>query len=59
MSDKAMGRPCPDCGEPMSDIRSQFVRACTNGKCGNVERWQLENGQPPLIGSNRDVRKGK
>ncbi|QQE90465.1 hypothetical protein [Azotobacter chroococcum] len=52
-SDNGTGRPCPDCGEPMSDIRSQRARVCTNGKCGLVVGWELKPGQPPLINNNR------
>lgn len=59
MTDKARGRPCYKCSAPMVDLRSMQVRLCSNGKCGHEESWLLENGKPPLLGSNRDVRKGK
>ena len=54
---KPAGKPCPDCGEPMSDLRSIYVRHCTNGRCGLVVDWNLAPGQPPLINNNRATRK--
>lgn len=49
----AIGKPCPLCHEPMSNLTSQYRRVCTNGKCGHVEHWPLNPGQKPLFGSNR------
>lgn len=49
----AAGKPCPLCSAPMSNLTSQFVRICTNGKCGHVVSWELNPGQKPLYGSNR------
>lgn len=49
----ANGKPCPICGAPMSNLTSQFVRICTNGKFGNVVEWKLNAGQKSLFGSNR------
>ena len=54
MSDNPKGRPCAACGSPLSDIRSQFVRICSNGKCGKTEQWNLDPGQAPLLGESRD-----
>lgn len=54
---KPAGKPCPDCGEPMTDLRSMYVRQCTNGRCGLVVGWNLAPGQPPLINNNRATRR--
>lgn len=54
MLDAPKGRPCPACGEPMSDIATQFERHCTNGLCKAVWPWELKPGQKPLIGSSKD-----
>ena len=54
---KPAGKPCPDCGEPMSDLRSMYARQCTNGRCGLVVDWNLAPGQLPLIANNRATRK--
>jgi hypothetical protein len=54
MNDKPKGRPCAACGSPLSDLRSQFVRICSNGKCGKTEQWNLDPGQAPLLGESRD-----
>jgi hypothetical protein len=50
--DSAMGKPCPKCMEPMSNLSSQFIRMCTS--CKHVEAWELEKGQPPLLTDSRD-----
>lgn len=55
--DNGRGRACPDCGEPMTDLRSLNARQCTNGKCALVVDWNLAPGQLPLLGSNRIDRK--
>lgn len=52
MTDSAKGKPCPVCGEPMSDLASQFIRMCTG--CPHVEAWNLDDGQAPLITPSRD-----
>ena len=57
MTDLPMGRACPDCGEPMTDLRSHNARQCTNGRCQLITGWHLAPGQKPLIGSNRIDRK--
>lgn len=59
MTDKPRGKPCFKCSAPLINLCSMQVRMCSNGKCGNVERWQLEDGRPPLLASNRDVRKDR
>lgn len=57
MTDDAKGKPCPICSEPMTDLSSQFLRKCTNGKCGWNSYWPLTDKQPPLITSSRDRRR--
>ena len=52
MTDSSKGKPCPVCGEPMSDLASQFVRMCTG--CHNEWEWKLDEGQQPLITPSRD-----
>lgn len=54
MQEAPKGKPCPACGEPLSDIGSQFARLCTNGKCATLWPWPLNEGQPPLVTSSRD-----
>jgi hypothetical protein len=55
VDDDAKGKRCPACAEPMSDIGTQFVRLCTNGKtCGVIWPWPLDDGQAPLVTSSRD-----
>lgn len=56
MFEAPQGKPCPRCGEPLSDIGSQFQRHCTNGQCQSVWAWELKPGQKPLHSSNRDTR---
>lgn len=51
------GKACPDCQEPMSDLRSLNIRQCTNGHCGLIVGWSLAPGQPALINNNRATRK--
>lgn len=57
MIDLPTGRACPDCREPMTDLRSLNARQCTNGRCQLITGWHLAPGQKPLIGSNRIDRK--
>ena len=54
MSDDHKGKECIKCESPMSNLYSQFLRICTNGKCGNSEQWNLDPGQAPLLGESRD-----
>jgi ribosomal protein S27AE len=56
MIDAPKGKACPKCGEPMSDLATQFERHCTNGKCQATWPWELKPGQKPLISSSRDRR---
>ncbi len=56
MHETPKGKPCPACGEPLSDIATQFQRHCTNGKCRAVWPWELAPGQKPLVSSSRDTR---
>ena len=48
---------CPNCAAPLSLLRSQSLKICTNGKCGAQYQWLLDDGQKPLIGSSRQDRK--
>lgn len=57
MTDTPTGRACPDCGEPMADLRSLNSRQCTNGRCQLIADWHLAPGQLPLIANNRATRK--
>lgn len=54
-NDDAKGKRCPDCGEPMVSCSTLNERVC-NG-CGTVWDWHLEQGQPALIGNNRQGRR--
>lgn len=54
---EARGKACPDCREPMSDLRSLNIRQCTNGRCGLIVGWNLAPGQPSLINNNRATRR--
>lgn len=54
MSDDHKGKPCIKCASPMSNLYSQFVRICSNNKCGHSEKWDLNAGQAPLLGESRD-----
>lgn len=56
-ADDAKGKRCPDCGEPMVSCSTLNERVC-NG-CGTVWDWHLEQGQPALIGSNRQGRRAQ
>lgn len=50
--DSAKGKRCPECGEPMSSLASQFIRMCTG--CPHTEAWNLEKDQKPLLTDSRD-----
>lgn len=54
MHDDAKGKRCPYCTEPLSEISSQFIRLCTNGKCAATWPWPLSDGQAPLVTSSCD-----
>lgn len=56
-ADDAKGKRCPGCGEPMVSCSTLNERVC-NG-CGTVWDWHLEQGQPALIGSNRQGRRAQ
>lgn len=50
---------CPECGAELVALRSQYVKLCSNGKCGASFAWNLDDGQPPLLSNSRDTRKDK
>lgn len=56
MTDCPLGRACPDCGEPMSNMPSLNARQCATG-CKEKFAWNLAPGQLPLIANNRATRK--
>lgn len=56
-ADDAKGKRCPGCGEPMVSCSTLNERVC-NG-CGTVWDWHLEQGQPALIGNNRQGRRAQ
>ena len=53
--DDARGKPCPDCGEPTVGCGTMNLRVC-NG-CKKEWDWQLNEGQLPLVSSNRATRR--
>ena len=53
--DDARGKPCPDCGEPTVGCGTMNLRVC-NG-CKKEWDWQLNEGQLPLVPSNRATRR--
>ena len=53
--DDARGKPCPDCGEPTVGCGTMNLRVC-NG-CKMEWDWQLNEGQLPLVSSNRATRR--
>ena len=55
LSDDARGKPCPDCGEPTVGCGTMNLRVC-NG-CKMEWDWQLNEGQLPLVSSNRATRR--
>lgn len=57
LADDAKGKRCPGCGEPMVSCSTLNERVC-NG-CGTVWDWHLEQGQPALIGNNRQGRRAQ
>lgn len=47
---------CPLCRKGyLHPLRSQFMKKC--GSCGHEVRWDLKDGQKPLVSSHRDKRK--
>lgn len=54
--DNGLGKRCPDCGEPMSNMPSLNRRQCATG-CKKQHDWHLAPGQAPLVGNNRIDRK--
>jgi hypothetical protein len=55
--ENGLGKRCPDCGAPMTDLRSLNSRMCSNGACQLMTDWNLSPGQRPLLGNNRIDRK--
>ena len=53
--DDARGKPCPECGEPTVGCGTMNLRVC-NG-CKMEWDWQLNEGQLPLVSSNRATRR--
>ena len=53
--DDARGKPCPECGEPTVGCGTMNLRVC-NG-CKMEWDWQLNEGQIPLVSSNRATRR--
>lgn len=49
------GKKCPACDSPLVDLRSINKRKCSG--CKQEYDWPLNEGQRPLIGSNRSDRK--
>lgn len=58
MNEEPSGKPCPNCGEPMSKLRSHSAMQCATG-CKQSVPWDLDEGQKPLIGNNRQDRRIK
>ena len=58
---KIFGRECPkECGGPAVNCGGALVtvtttnnRLCSNGKCGQDQPCDRDEGQKPLVGSNR------
>jgi len=47
---------CPLCRKGyLHPIRSQFMKKC--GSCSHEVKWDLKDGQRPLVSSHRDKRK--
>lgn len=55
--ENGLGKSCPSCGEPMSNMPSLNMRQCATG-CKMAVDWLLDEGQKPLIANNRHDRKG-
>lgn len=53
--ENGLGKRCPDCHEPLVDLRSMNLRQCATG-CKTIYAWELSDGQRPLLGSNRTDR---
>ena len=54
-ADDAKGVRCPKCSEPMVSCSTLNERICQG--CGTVWDWKLNEGQPPLLGNNRQGRR--
>ena len=46
-----MKTKCPDCGGPLCLLMSLNEKHCFD--CGKIWNWQLDEGQLPLVGNNR------
>lgn len=57
LADDARGKRCPECSAPMVSLSTidGGQRVCSG--CDRVWSWHLKEGQPPLIGNNRMVKK--
>jgi len=55
--DEPRGKPCPRCGSPLVALRSMNRRQCV--WYGRMFEWLLDEGQRPLIGSNRQDRRSE
>ena len=57
LADDARGKRCPECSAPMVSLSTidGGQRVCSG--CDKVWSWNLKEGQPPLIGNNRMVKK--
>lgn len=57
LADDARGKRCPECSAPMVSLSTidGGQRVCSG--CDKVWSWHLKEGQPPLIGNNRMVKK--
>jgi hypothetical protein len=52
--EKPTTKQCPKCGNDVIGlIRSQNLKFCTNKSCNHWFEWTLDDGQKPLICSNR------
>ena len=57
LADDARGKRCPECSAPMVSLSTidGGQRVCSG--CDKVWSWHLKEGQPPLIGNNRMVKR--
>lgn len=49
-------RACPHCGDSRL-IKYSSLRKQQCSKCGSLLPWELKEGQPPLLTTNRDTRR--
>ena len=47
---------CPHCGDGRL-IKYSSMRKKQCSKCGALLPWELKDGQPPIVTSNRDKRR--